>query len=254
MSLNGFARMSRKALLAGTIAALAAPVAAHQTPEELDEAVRAFILNNPEVILESVQLYQQELEAREQAALAERRLAYLEENRELVYDDGYSVVLGNPEGDVTLVEFFDYRCGFCRRAAGEVFALLEADPGVRLVLKEFPILGEESDRAARASVAAAEQDRGSRFVEFHLALLAETGPITVERVLELAVDAGFDPAPIRAAMESGVPDSTIRTNRLIAQRLEINGTPAFVMADEVVPGYVELPVLTEWVLKARAGS
>ena len=232
----------------------AAPADAHMTPGELDEAIRAYIFANPDVILESVQRYHREQEAvaaREQEA---GRRAFLQANAKAVYDDGYSVVLGNPDGDLTLVEFFDYRCGYCRRAVSDVLAFLESDGGIRLVLKEFPILGEESRTAARVSVAAAEQDRGSRFLDFHLALFEESGPLTEDRVLAIADEAGFDRERLEADLATAGIDEIIRSNYFVAEELGISGTPAFIMGDEVAPGYLPEDQLLDWARRLRAGS
>ena len=230
------------------------PAGAHTTPEELDEAIRAYILENPGVILESVRRYRDEQEAVAAAEQEASQRAFLQANAREVYDDGFSVVLGNPDGDLTLVEFFDYRCGYCRRAIGDVLEFLDADGGIRLVLKEFPILGEESRFAARASIAAAEQDRGSRFLEFHLALLRESGPLSRERVLVLAAETGYDRERLEADLGDAKIDRVIRQNYALAEELGINGTPAFIMGDEVVPGYIGAEQLIDWARKIRAGT
>lgn len=240
--------------LAAILGAAALPAIAHDSQEELEEAIRAYILAHPQVILESVRRYQQEQEAVAMAEQEASQRAFLQDNAAMVYDDGYSVVLGNPNGDLTLVEFFDYRCGYCRRAVGDILAVLEADDGIRLVLKEFPILGEESRTAARASIAAAEQDRGERFLEFHLALLGEQGPLTRERVLGLAEEAGFDRRQLEADLENPVVDEIIRRNYELAEALGINGTPAFIMGDEVAPGYLPREQLLGWAQQLRTGS
>ena len=232
----------------------AVPAEAHMTSEELDDAIRAYIIANPEVILESVQRYNREREA---VAAREReagRRAFLRANAKAVYDDGYSVVLGNPDGDLTLVEFFDYRCGYCRRAVNDVLAFLESDGNIRLVLKEFPILGEESRTAARVSIAAAEQDRGSRFLDLHLALLEESGPLTEDRALAIADEAGFDRERLEADLATAEIDKKIRSNYYVAEELGISGTPAFIMGDEVAPGYLPEDQLLDWARRLRTGS
>ena len=239
-------------LLALLLAAL--PARAHITPEALDEAIHAYLLDHPEVILESVQRYQQEQELAAAEAEQEMRRAYLLDHRAEVFDDGHSVVLGNPEGDLTLVEWFDYRCGFCRRALPEVLALLAADGGIRLVLKEFPILGEESVAAARGSIAASRLDRGERFLALHMGLMQERGPLTEARVLDLAVQAGFDRDRMRAELADDGIDELIRQNREQALELGIDGTPAFILGDEVMPGYMPGAELLAWAERVRSGS
>ena len=240
--------------LSAMLGIAAAPAEAHMTPEELDEAIRAYIFANPDVILESVQLYHREQEAVAAREREASRRAFLQANAKAVYDDGFSVVLGNPDGDLTLVEFFDYRCGYCRRAVSDVLAFLESDGGIRLVLKEFPILGEESRAAARVSIAAAEQDRGGRFLDLHLALLEDPGPLTEERVLAIAEEAGFDRQRLDADLATARIDRTIRTNYFVAEELGISGTPAFIMGDEVVPGYLPEDQLLDWARRLRSGT
>ena len=244
----------RAAGLAAILGLAALPAGAHTTPEELDEAFRDYIFANPDVILESVRRYHQEQEAVAAVELEAGQRAFLRANAEAVYDDGYSVVLGNPDGDLTLVEFFDYRCGFCRRAVGDVLAFLESDGGVRLVLKEFPILGEESRVAARASIAALQQDRGERFLDFHVALLEERGPLTEARILAIASDAGLDRARLEVDLGSAEIDELIQLNYSLAEDLGISGTPAFIMGDEVAPGYLAEDQLLAWARRVRAGS
>jgi len=227
------------------------PASAHMTDAELHDSIRNFVRDYPEAILDSLVAYQQAREAAAAAAEAASRAQVIEENRQALFDDPASIVLGNPDGDVTLVEFFDYRCSFCSRSVDVLYELIETDPGLRLVLKEFPILGEGSVLASRASLAAAEQDQGEIFKSFHRDLLLFAGQLDVGRLVALADGAGLDGRRLRRDMEAPLHDRTILANRELAWKLGINGTPAFVMGDRVHPGYLEIHDLRAWISETR---
>jgi protein-disulfide isomerase len=160
-------------------------------------------------------------------------------------------VAGNPVGDVTLVEFFDYHCAYCKRALNAVTAVLGEDPGLRIVYKEFPILGPDSVLAARAALASRNQDP-SKYLEFHVALMSTRGRLTQPRILEIARDAGFDAERLVADMASPEINTAIERNIELARSLEINGTPTFVIGDQLVPGAVDLDTLRRLIAEARA--
>ena len=225
----------------------AAPAAAH-SPEE----IRAYLLENPELaieVLETLNRQQQEQQERQKAATAEWIRAHPDE----VYDDGYSVVAGNPDGDLTLVEFYDYRCGYCRRAFHEIRAFLEADGNIRYVLKEFPILSPASETAARAAIAASEQDRGEQYLAFHRDLLFHKGPLDEEALLALADAHKFDPTQLLQDMDSDRIRERIARNYATARELGIRGTPAFILGDDVQPGYLDRQDLADWAAHIRNG-
>ena len=145
-----------------------------------------------------------------------------------------SPVSGNPNGDITLVEFFDYQCGYCKRSLQPVKDLLESDGQLRIVWKEFPILGPVSRFAARAGMAAARQ---GRYLEYHVAVMGSRGKLTEDRVMAMAADAGLDVPAAFAATWRIPPSRAISTRRFrLARTLGINGTPAFVIGDTLVPG------------------
>lgn len=225
------------------------PVAAHSS-EELRDEIREVLIENPEIILDAIE----EIRNRQQAAETAAANSWLAENRAAIFNDGFSVVGGNPDGDITLVEYFDYRCGFCRKVLGEVLAFLQSDGNVRLVLKEFPILGEASVVAARASIAASEQDTGERFFAYHRDLLEFGGSLNERAVLEIAERHGYDSARMREAMSSDKADDIIARNRQTARRLGISGTPAFVMGSETRAGYMGRAELAEWAAQVRDAS
>lgn len=232
---------------AAVAAAVMSPAAADDfTREEIEQIVRDYIMEHPEVILEAVQAMQARQEA-EEAAQAAANLAQL---RDDIIAGPSTMVAGNPEGDVTLVEFFDYRCGYCRRVAPDVMTLIEEDSGIRLAMMEFPILGEESMVAARAALAADKQDM---YWEMHLELLNFRGTYDADSIRAIAADLGMNPDRLIADMASPDVDAMINRNYELAQALGINGTPAFIVGQTIVPGAISLQALQDLIEQAREG-
>lgn len=232
-------------MLAGTLAfctALAtSPVAAldlnAMSEEEralFREEVRAYLMENPEVIMEAVNA----LEQRQAAAQAQADLDLVAQNAEAIFDDGFSYVGGNPDGDITLVEFMDYRCGFCKRAFGEVEKLLENDGNIRFVVKEFPILGEQSLMASRFALATRLEAGDDAYKAIHDALMEFKGDITKPSLRRLAETLSLDADAIEARMEDEEVTVALRATRDLAQRLQISGTPTFVLEDEMLRGFL----------------
>ncbi|SDW30021.1 Protein-disulfide isomerase [Albimonas donghaensis] len=234
---------------AQTAAPLSAPSSAF-SPEDraaLRAEIRSYLLDNPEVIMEAIQV----LEDR-------RRIASESEGRDLVarnaaalFEDGYSHVAGNPDGDVTVVEFIDYNCGYCKKAHDDVRKLVETDPGLRYVVKEFPILGPSSVTAARAALAAREQDEGRRYMAFNDALMNHKGGLSDGDVWALAAEAGLDIARLKADSKDPDIQRAIEATYSLAKVLKIEGTPTFVIGDSIVRGYVPLDRLRETVAETR---
>ena len=251
------------ALLAAPLAAGAAGALLFQSPSQAQDTtasvlteeertairaeIRAYLLEEPEIMIEVMR----ELEARQQAAERRRAEQALSTLAPQIYDDGFSYVGGNPDGDVTLVEFLDYRCGFCKRAHAEVATLLEADPNIRLIVKEFPILGPDSEFASRAAFAAMSQQDGALYKAFSDALMEER-QVDRNSVKRIAGEVGLDWAAIEAEMDSPEVSAKIEQNYQLA--LEINGTPAFIIGGEVIRGYVEANVLIEQAEVARSSN
>lgn len=211
------------------------------------KAVREYLLENPQVIMEAVAV----LEAREAEAQAEADRALVAQNIAALYDDGVSYVGGNPDGDVTVVEFLDYRCGFCRRAHPEVAQLLEFDPDVRLVIKEFPILGEQSVLASRFAVATRMVAGGDIYKQVGDALIAYGGEITMPALTRIAAGFDLDMDQIEGVMNSDDVTKELQANRALAQVLNISGTPTFVIGDELVRGYVPFSDMAQMVEDER---
>ena len=198
--------------------------------------VRSFLMENPEIIIEAVNT----LEAREaeQAAMDDRTM--VEVNAKALFDDGYSWVGGNPEGDVTLVEFLDYRCGYCRKAHEEVKELVESDGNIRYIVKEFPILGEDSVTSSRFAIATKQVVGDEAYASVYDTLMTFKGEVTETALRRIADTLGLEADPIIAHMDADEVNEVIEDTRALAQRLQINGTPTFVMEDEMLRGYVPL--------------
>ena len=208
------------------------------------EEIRAYLLENPQVIMEAVAV----LEEREAAAQAQADLSLVSDNAADIFDDGFSWVGGNPDGDITLVEFLDYRCGFCKRAHGEVAKLLETDGNIRLIVKEFPILGEQSLLASRFAIATKQVAGDDAYKGVNDALMAMNGDFNMRTLRRMASTFGLDADAIEAQMDTEAVTDEIRRTRALAQRLQITGTPTFVLQDELLRGYLpydEMQVLVD---------
>lgn len=243
-------RLAAPALIAG----LALPATALDL-DEMTEAeraafgaeVRAYLMENPEVIMEAVELLQQR-EAEEQARADFDLVA---DNADAIFDDGYSWVGGNPDGDIVLVEFLDYRCGYCKRAHGEVARLLEEDGNIKLIVKEFPILGEQSLLASRWAVATKQVAGDEAYKDMNDALMAFRGDVTVPALRRLGETYGLDVDAIEAALNSEEVTQVIADTRALAQKLQITGTPTFVMQDELLRGFLPFDGMMEMVEQKR---
>ncbi|HSR77481.1 MAG TPA: DsbA family protein [Xanthobacteraceae bacterium] len=240
------------AALACTV--LVAPAAARaqsfndQQKGELGSIIREYLVQHPEVLQEAMA----ELEKRQAAAEAEKAKAAVKNNAQTLFDSSRQVVVGNAQGDVTLVEFFDYNCGYCKRALTDLTDLMKDDSKLRVVLKEFPVLGPGSQEAAQVAIAARMQDKsGKKYFDFHQRLLGGRGPADRARALAAAKDAGFDMARIERDMASPEVKATIEENMKLAEQLGLNGTPSYVVGSDVVVGAVGLEALKGKVKAAR---
>lgn len=216
-----------------------------QPADTFGERVRAYILANPEVILEAAQLLQQ----RQQQAQADAAKGAIAARADQLFQDPGSPVAGNPSGDVTLVEFFDYNCGYCRSVAPMLSEVLRADRGLRFVFKEFPILGPTSEQAARAALAAQRQ---GKYAVLHDGLMYAEQPLTDDKIVAVATSKGIDSARLIKDMGDPAITAVIERNRELAAALGINGTPGFVVAGKVVPGAVDRATLEGLIGEARA--
>jgi len=238
-------------MTAGLALLLLAPLASAQetgmTPEqktEIEKIVHEYIVTHPEVIKEAIQA----LQAREEQDKADARKQAVLANKDAIYNDPNAPVVGNPMGDVTVVEFFDYHCPYCKAVASPLNKLIEEDKGVRLVLKEFPILGQDSLLASQAALAAVAQ---GKYWEFHQAMMEHRGKFDMVVIKAIAAKAGLDPEKLAADMEGAQIKPMISANHDLAQTLDIGATPTFIIGDQVIEGAVPLERLKELIQEAR---
>jgi protein-disulfide isomerase len=217
------------------------------TSEQIEALVLETILKNPEVIQQAIEVLQQ----RQQVASDEAAATALANQRNLLENDDNAPILGNPDGDVTVVEFFDYNCPYCKQAGKTVKDLIAADPNVRVVYREWPILSEGSVFASRAALAARAQ---GKYEEFHWALLAQRGQLNEKSVSKIADEIGLDVKKLLTDMEDPGVTEHIETTHALARSLGFGGTPSFVVGDELVPGMVGADTLLELVNQARAAN
>lgn len=211
--------------------------------EAVERLVRDVIRTNPEIILEALESHDQ----RQKEAEAKRFVDVLAGQKQAVRSDPNSEVVGNPKGDVTVVEFFDYRCPYCKQAHTQLQALIKRDPKVRVLLREFPILGPDSLLASRAAIAARAQ---GKYLPFHTAML-ETRVLNEETIFRLAGDVGLDVERLKSDMSKPEVQAIIARNRKLAEMLGITGTPAFIIGDQLAPGAVGVDRLIAMVEEAR---
>ncbi|RBI77337.1 DsbA family protein [Roseovarius sp. TE539] len=210
--------------------------------------VRAYLLDNPEVIMEAVAV----LEQRQTAQQAQDDVSLIRANADAIFSDGHSWVGGNPEGDVTVVEFMDYRCGYCRRASPEVTELVDSDGDIRFILKEFPILGEESMLSSRYAIAVKQLAGDDAYKSAHDTLMNFKGSISEASLRRISGTLGFDAEEILAHMQSDRVTEVIAANHALARELGISGTPSFVLDDRMLRGYVPLDGMRDVVADIRA--
>lgn len=211
------------------------------------DAVREYLMANPEVLIESIN----ELEKRRMAESAKNDDQLVAANRESIFEDGHSWVGGNPDGDLTMVEFIDYRCGVCRRFNDEVKDIVAKDGNIRLILKEFPILGQDSDNSSRFAVAVKQIAGDEAYMKAHDELIALRGAATLEALQGIAEKIGVDGEEVVNLMNTESVSSVLRENMQLAERMAIKGTPTFVIGDQLLRG-VPADGLTAAVKEIRA--
>ncbi len=211
--------------------------------EEIRAIVKDYLIKNPQVLYEAlveVDRYQSEMQ--QQAA----REA-LKEVQSVVFDSANNIVAGNPKGDVTVVEFFDYNCGYCKSALSDVKKLVDGDGKVRVILRDLPILGKDSVDASKVSLAVMKQLDGEKMFRFHTALLETQGRVNGERAREVAKGLGVDMARLEKDINSEDIRSALLENIQIGDKLGLNGTPAFIVGDKIIPGMAGLKPLQQFV-------
>src|SRR5471030_12862 len=237
--------------------AIAAPQASRadefSTPQksEIERVVHDYLLAHPEVLQEVMT----ELEKRQTAAESEKHKAGVKEHAQALFSSPRQVNLGNPQGNVTFVEFFDYNCGYCKRAMSDMLTLMKDDPKLKVVLKEFPVLGPGSVEAAQVAVAVRMQDpTGKKYLDFHQKLLGGRGQADKARALAAAKEAGLDMAKLDKDLASPEVRATLEENFKLAEEMGMNGTPSYVIGKQVVIGAVGLDGLREKIGVARCGK
>jgi protein-disulfide isomerase len=210
--------------------------------QQIEGIVKDYLMKHPELIQDVMSA----LDKKQQEAEAQKASVTIKDNNATLFNSPHQVVLGNPQGKVQIVEFFDYNCGFCKRALPDMLTLLKSDPDIKFVLKEFPVLGEGSVEAAHVAVAARMQDpTGKKYIDFHQKLLGGRGPADKARALAVAKDVGFDMTRLEKDMNSDEVKTTIDEDMKLADALGVNGTPSYVVGNELIVGAVGLDELKE---------
>lgn len=212
----------------------------------IEEIMKTYLLENPEIIQEANAI----LEARKIAAEKERARQLITDNLDALVNDSHSFVGGNPDGDVTVVEFFDYRCPYCRGWLPKIAEILQEDTNIRVVYKEYPILRPDSVIASRAAIASIPQ---GKYTEFHSALMSSRGSLTVEAVMEIAMEVGLDTAKLEADMKDPKIEETIEQNKKLGEALDLLGTPTFVIGDQFFDPWLSVDDFKAMVSAARSG-
>jgi protein-disulfide isomerase len=244
---NGCRKLAVSLAAALTICAGAAAAQEAAADPALEQAIRDYILAHPEVIAEALQKYQ----AQQEEAKAAAQQQALKELQTRLSDHPSSPVLGNPAGNVTVVEFLDYRCPYCKAMHQAMTEMVAADGNIRLVVKEFPILGEDSLFASRAALAAARQ---GKYREMHDALMTFKGKLAAKDVEAMAQGIGLDLDKLKQDMAAPEIDEELRHNYSLAESLGINGTPAFVIGEKLIPGAVKVEEIKARVDAVRQGA
>jgi protein-disulfide isomerase len=228
------------ALFLALPAVAADPALTPAQQKAVEEIVRKVLNDNPEIVLQAIQAYK----AREEAAEEARIQQTLGEKRAELTQDPDTPEAGNPKGDVTIVEFFDYQCGYCKRVVPMLQEALKEDPNLRLVLKEYPVLGPQSLVAARAAQAAWKLDK-AKYMPFHTAMMNAKGQLSDDKIFSLAGEAGLDVAKLKKAMDDPAVEAALLRNRELGQELGINGTPTFVIGKILIPGALPKEILKD---------
>lgn len=219
---------------------------------EIEKIIRSYILDHPEIIPEAIEV----LQAREQEAEKLAVRAAINANRQLLENDGFSMVGGNPNGDVTIVEFYDYRCPFCARSHPDILKLLEEDKNLRIVYKQFPVKDRPGEPAIslKASQMAFAAERQGKFEEFHHLTIVEGSGLTELKLRVISNQIGLDKAQLEKDMADPLLIDYIRKSMNLAHSLGLNGTPSFIIGDEVIVGARGYDLLKDAVTRARASS
>jgi len=230
-------------------APIAASASSDMSQQAVENIVRNYLLQNPEIMIE----VQTALETKQAQAAQAQIKDVLASSQDELYNSPHDAVFGNPNGDVTVVEFFDYNCGYCKRALPDMEAILKNDPNVRFVMKEFPILGPDSMRA-HIVAQAFRALMPDKYAEYHEVLLGAQERATEESAIADAVKLGADEAKLREKMKDPAITGSFQSTYQLASKLNITGTPSYIIGNELVPGAIGAEGLIERIAAARAAS
>ncbi len=247
--------MLKLMLKASVLSLMALPLSAQSglstaDKETLRNEIREYILENPEILREAMAI----LEEREADAQRLADIALVQLHSDSLYSDGFSFIGGNPDGDITIVEFVDYQCGYCKRAHPEVQAILSADPNIRYVAKELPILGPASMVAARSALAVLDQQGPEVYAKFSDALMRHQAQLTPSVISSLAEASGVDTQKMLTLADTDTITNRLNANRALAQAIKLSGTPTFVVGDKILRGYLPLPEMQRVIEEERDGA
>jgi protein-disulfide isomerase len=235
----------------GAISPLRAQAISDTQRGEIEKIIRDYLIKHPEVLQEAIA----ELEKKQASAEADRHKSAVRDNAEALFSSPRHVVVGNPQGDVTFVEFFDYNCGYCKRAMSDMIDLMKADPKLKVVLKEFPVLSAGSVEAAQVAVAVRMQDpTGKKYLDFHQKLLGGRGAADKARAMAVAKEVGIDMGRLEKDLASPEVKNTLEENFKLAESMGMNGTPSYVIGKQVVIGAVGVDSLKQKIGLARCGK
>jgi protein-disulfide isomerase len=218
-----------------------------QQKQAIGEVVKEYLLKNPEVLTEVIA----ELEKRQAEAQQVAQAGAVKETKQSLLNASHSYVVGNPSGDITLVEFFDYNCGYCKKALADVQTLMKSDPKLRVVLKDFPVLGPDSVEASRVALAAKNQLQGQKLFDYHVKVMDTRGRVNGERALAVAKEMGLDMARLQKDIEGADVRNALQENMALGDKLNLTGTPAFIIGETVIPGAVGIEPLKQVVDNVR---
>ena len=224
------------------------------TSSESDAAfaarLEAALINNPDMILEALR----KLDGRKKQDDLKADVVLIAANRDALQNDGMSWVAGNPEGDITVVEFIDYKCGYCRKAHSEVAELIKSDGNIRLIIKEYPILGEQSLYSSRLAIATLDTLGPEAYGKIHNLLMTHGGPVNTQTAAAILAQAGLDAAAVLPALHAKQVEDQIALTSALARRLNITGTPGFVVNDQIVRGYMPLASMRTMIAHHRTSK
>ena len=204
---------------------------------EIKKMIRNYILEYPEIIPEAVEVLR-----------SRQNISRIKDSQNLLYNDGYSFVAGNKNGDVTLVEFYDYNCGYCKQVPDVLARLIEEDKNLKVIFKELPILAETSQFASVAAMASMKQ---GKFSKFHSAMMKNKRALTEDLILKIATDSGIDKAQLLIDMEDPKIEENIMKTKYLVQNIGISGTPGFVIGNQIIPGFIPYEKLKAIITKER---